>query len=151
MSSAVWCGRLSATSWPSNSPPCAPPSKRSRGAPPSGLVDLAAAAPVLGRSVATLRRLAATGKLPGLRNAHDPRTTPFLERQEDIASIFRRLPQPRAITFAVGVLAGLRPGEVLALQFGDIDWMPADHGPPTGEGRQGRAAEERQAAVRADR
>ena len=55
------------------------------------------------------------------RNAHDPRTTPFLERQEDIAAIFRELDQPFATIFAVSVLAGLRPGEVLALDWGDID------------------------------
>jgi integrase len=55
------------------------------------------------------------------KNAHDPRTTPFLERQEDIAALYRALPQPHATVYAVGVLAGLRPGETLALEWGDVD------------------------------
>jgi len=55
------------------------------------------------------------------RSAHDPRSTAFLERQEDIAAVFRALPAPFHVVFAVGVLAGLRPGEVLALEWGDID------------------------------
>jgi integrase len=46
---------------------------------------------------------------------------PFLERQEDIQRVFLALPQPFATMFAVGVLAGLRPGEVLALEWGDVD------------------------------
>jgi integrase len=55
------------------------------------------------------------------KNAHDPRCTPFLERQEDIAAVYKALPQPHATIFAVGALAGLRPGEVLALEWGDVD------------------------------
>ncbi|HXJ18995.1 MAG TPA: site-specific integrase [Polyangia bacterium] len=55
------------------------------------------------------------------KNAHDPRTTPFLERAEDIAAVFRKLDEPHATIFAVGALAGLRPGEVLALEWGDVD------------------------------
>jgi integrase len=55
------------------------------------------------------------------KNAHDPRTTPFLERQEDIAALYRALEQPFATVFAIGVLAGLRPGETLALEWGDVD------------------------------
>jgi integrase len=55
------------------------------------------------------------------KNAHDPRTTPFLERQADIAALYRTLEQPFATVFAIGVLAGLRPGETLALEWGDVD------------------------------
>lgn len=55
------------------------------------------------------------------RNAHDPRSTPFLERHEDIRSVFLKLEQPFATVFAIGALAGLRPGETLALEWGDID------------------------------
>jgi integrase len=73
---------------------------------------IAAVNPVRGLPRAT-RRL--------YRNAHDPRTTPFLERQEDIAAVYRALEQPFATVFAVGVLGGLRPGETLALEWGDVD------------------------------
>ena len=45
------------------------------------------------------------------RNAHDPATTPFLERQEDIRALFA-FEQPFATFFAIGVFAGLRPGEI---------------------------------------
>jgi integrase len=56
-----------------------------------------------------------------MRNAHDPKTTPFLEKQEDIARVFLALEQPFATLFAIGVFAGLRPGEVVALEWGDVD------------------------------
>jgi integrase len=55
------------------------------------------------------------------RNAHDPKTTPFLERQEDVQRVFLKLEQPFATLFAIGALAGLRPGEILALEWGDFD------------------------------
>jgi len=47
--------------------------------------------------------------------------SPFLERQEDIRRIFLALPLSFATMFGLGVLAGLRPGEVLAIEWGDID------------------------------
>jgi integrase len=46
---------------------------------------------------------------------------PFLEREEDVRRLFLALAQPFATVFAVGVLAGLRPGEVLALAWPDIN------------------------------
>ena len=55
------------------------------------------------------------------RNAHDSRTTPFLERHEDIRRVFLALEQPHATLFAIGALAGLRPGEVLGLEWTDVD------------------------------
>jgi integrase len=55
------------------------------------------------------------------RNAHDPKQTPFLEKQDDIRRVFLALEQPFATFFAIGALAGLRPGEILALEWGDID------------------------------
>lgn len=55
------------------------------------------------------------------RNAHDPRTTPFLERLDDIRRVFLALPQRYGMAFALGALAGLRPGEVLGLDWRDVD------------------------------
>jgi integrase len=55
------------------------------------------------------------------RNAHDPRTTPFLERTEDIRRVFLALPQRYGVAFALGALGGLRPGEVLGLDWRDVD------------------------------
>ena len=55
------------------------------------------------------------------RNAHDPRTTPFLERTTDIRAVFLSLPKRYGVAFAVGALAGLRPGEVLGLDWRDVD------------------------------
>jgi len=51
----------------------------------------------------------------------DGHFSPFLESQEAIRRVFLALRQPFATLYAVGVLAGLRPGEVLALEWGDID------------------------------
>lgn len=55
------------------------------------------------------------------RNAKDPRTTPFLEKLEDIRSVFLALPMPYRVAFAIGALAGLRTGEVLGLDWRDVD------------------------------
>lgn len=56
-----------------------------------------------------------------IRNAHDPKQTPFIERQEDIARIYALLAEPFATMFAVGALAGLRPGEIIGLAWEDVD------------------------------
>jgi integrase len=55
------------------------------------------------------------------RNAKDPRTTPFLEKLEDVRHVFLALPRPYRVAFAVGALAGLRTGEVLGLDWRDVD------------------------------
>lgn len=55
------------------------------------------------------------------RNAHDPKTTPYLQRPEDIRAVFLKLPELVGVAFAVGALAGLRTGEVLGLQWADVD------------------------------
>lgn len=56
-----------------------------------------------------------------VRNAHDPRTTPFLERKDDIRRVFLALAEPYSVAFAIGALAGLRTGEVLGLMWDCID------------------------------
>jgi integrase len=56
-----------------------------------------------------------------IRPAHDPRTTPFVERLEDARRIFLALEEPINIAYAIGALAGLRTGEVLGLKWGHVD------------------------------
>ncbi len=56
-----------------------------------------------------------------IRTHHDPKDTPFLERKEDVARLFRALPEPVNIAYALSALAGLRPGETLALEWADVD------------------------------
>jgi integrase len=56
-----------------------------------------------------------------IRNAHDPKTTPFLERQDDVRRVFLALEQPFATLYALGALGGLRPGEALAVEWSDVD------------------------------
>ena len=52
---------------------------------------------------------------------HDPKDTPFLEQTEHIRSVFLKLPELYGVAFAVGALAGLRTGEVIALSWHDVD------------------------------
>lgn len=56
-----------------------------------------------------------------LRPSHDARLTPYVERLEDVAGIFAALDEPYRTGYAVGVLAGLRTGEVMALRWEHID------------------------------
>jgi len=56
-----------------------------------------------------------------IRPAHDPRTTPFLERKDDIRRVYLRLPEPLNVAFALGVFAGMRTGEVLGLRWAHVD------------------------------
>jgi integrase len=67
--------------------------------------------------VATLTR--ATRKL--IKSNYDVSSTPFLSRQEDITRVFRALPEPHSVIFAVGCMAGLRTGEILGLDWRDVD------------------------------
>jgi integrase len=55
------------------------------------------------------------------RSTHDPRTTGFLEKLEDVRRVFLALPEPVSVAFAVGAFGGLRTGEVLGLAWQDID------------------------------
>jgi integrase len=56
-----------------------------------------------------------------IRPAKDPRTTPFIERLEDIRRIYDALAEPVNVAYAIGALAGLRTGEVLALRWPHVD------------------------------
>lgn len=55
------------------------------------------------------------------RPTTDPRSTPFLEKLGDVKRVFMALDEPYNVAFAVGALAGLRTGEVLGLDWRDID------------------------------
>lgn len=52
---------------------------------------------------------------------YDSRTVPFLRTKDDIRNVFLALDEEIRPLFAVGVFAGLRTGEVLALSWDDID------------------------------
>lgn len=56
-----------------------------------------------------------------IRPAHDPRTTPFVEKLSDVRAIFFALPEPVNVAFALGVFAMLRNGEALALRWEHVD------------------------------
>lgn len=67
--------------------------------------------------VTTLTR--ATRKL--YASTHDVTSTPFLARQEDIERLYRALPEPYSVIFAVGSMAGLRCGEIYGIVWTDVD------------------------------
>lgn len=55
------------------------------------------------------------------RNASDSGLTPFLEKLDDVRRVFGALPEPISVAFAIGALAGLRTGEVLGVDWRDVD------------------------------
>jgi integrase len=67
--------------------------------------------------VATLTK--STRKL--YKSTYDVTSTPFLSRREDIERLYRALPEPHSVIFAISAMAGLRPGEVLGLDWHDVD------------------------------
>lgn len=54
------------------------------------------------------------------KSKHDSRFTPYVEKLDDVIGIFDALPEPQRIAYAIGVVAGLRPGEILALEWTDV-------------------------------
>jgi integrase len=56
-----------------------------------------------------------------VRSDHDPATTPFVERREDVRRIFLALRSPLNVAYAIGALGGLRTGEVFALRWSSVD------------------------------
>lgn len=75
------------------------------------------------------RGLAKTNPAKGLpratrdlvRSTHDPKTTPFVEKLADVVRIFHALPEPVNLAYALGSQAGMRTGEILALQWSSVD------------------------------
>ena len=66
-----------------------------------------------------------------MRSTHDSSQTPILEKAE-LENVFRQLEEPYNIAFALGALAGIRPGEAVALDWADIDLdCRAPDGKPT--------------------
>jgi integrase len=56
------------------------------------------------------------------RSEHDPKSTPFLRTKAQIRAVYREFNEPHLqVAFAIGVFAGLRRGEVIALEWKDID------------------------------
>jgi integrase len=55
------------------------------------------------------------------RPTYDPKKTPFIENKKDILKVFKGLPEPTNVAFAISALAGLRPGEVRALKWVNVD------------------------------
>jgi integrase len=62
---------------------------------------------------ASIRRL--------IKPDYDPRTTPFIEKLENVRRIQLALPAPLNVAYAIGALAGLRTGEVFALKWSSVD------------------------------
>jgi len=59
-----------------------------------------------------------------LKPTYDPKKTPFVERREDVGRLFQALQQASptiAVAYAISALAGLRPGEVRALKWTNVD------------------------------
>jgi hypothetical protein len=50
-----------------------------------------------------------------VKPTHDSRTTPFIEKLEDVRRIYLDLPESLNVAYAIGAFAGLRTGEVLGL------------------------------------
>ena len=55
------------------------------------------------------------------RATHRPEDTPFLPTLLDVRRVHAKLEDPAATAFAIGAFAGLRTGEVLALEWSAID------------------------------
>lgn len=59
-----------------------------------------------------------------VKPSHDPRTTPFIEKLDDVRRIYLELPEPLNVAYALGAFAGLRTGEVFGLKWEHVD-LPA--------------------------
>jgi integrase len=51
----------------------------------------------------------------------NPVDTPFIKDKETVAKLFAALPAPVDLAYGLCALAGLRPGEALALEWSDVD------------------------------
>jgi integrase len=56
-----------------------------------------------------------------LKSTHDPKSEPFLRSWDDVTRVYKALSRPYSIGYLLSARAGLRPGEVLALRWSDVD------------------------------
>jgi len=81
------------------------------------LIERTVVTGVTSNPVRSLHR--ATRKL--YKPTHDPKNTPFIESVAKIDEVRSALPETISVMFAVGVYAGLRPGEIKGLHWEDVD------------------------------
>jgi integrase len=55
------------------------------------------------------------------KSDHNPEDTPFVDKRDDIRRIYLALPEPVSIAYALGAMAGLRTGEIVALRWESVD------------------------------
>src|SRR5262249_43242469 len=64
-------------------------------------------------------------KLPVVRKLigakPDPASIPFIEDREDVAKLFRALSEVVGVHYALGAMAGLRPGEATGLEWSAVN------------------------------
>lgn len=56
-----------------------------------------------------------------LKSDHDPETVPFLRTMVDIGLVLSKMEEPFSVAFAIGVYSGPRDGEILGLDWNQID------------------------------
>jgi integrase len=57
-----------------------------------------------------------------LASKHDGKMQPYLKSWELVTALYNALAPPYSIAYLIGARAGLRPGEVVALQWSDVDF-----------------------------
>jgi integrase len=55
------------------------------------------------------------------KSDHNPEDTPFVDKRDDIRRIYLALPEPVSVAYALGAMAGLRTGEIIALRWDSVD------------------------------
>jgi integrase len=56
-----------------------------------------------------------------LKSGHDPKSQPYLKSWAEVMRLYRALEAPTASAYLISARAGLRPGEVVALRWGNVD------------------------------
>jgi integrase len=56
------------------------------------------------------------------KSIYDTTSTPFLEHRADIERLYRALPEPHNVILILGALTGCRVGELLGMQWRDVDF-----------------------------
>jgi integrase len=57
-----------------------------------------------------------------MKPKHNPATTPYVKSLDLVGRMWRNLPDPVRVAYAIGVFSGLRPGEILGLEWKHIDF-----------------------------